>query len=131
MCFLSIVVTIFLWQWSTLLFLSIFTAGLPIILLGGVLSNLFRGINLCYSKTKNALIKKYMLSNGTVAALLLLTLSLVPLSRYTGPNSENVSLLLTNTIIGSMVAYLLFSDLAFFVTKYRINRFSNDCHPKI
>lgn len=130
-CFLSTVATILLWAWSTLFFLSIFTGGLPLILLGGFLGSMFWGINLCYSKTKKILIAKYMVSNCTAAILLLFILSSLPLSRYTGPNSENISLLLTNEIIGSMIAYLLFSGLAFFVTKYRLNKSLNGYSPKI
>lgn len=122
MCYLAIIVTLFLWYGPTLLFLSIFTLGIPLVIAGAILYIPLRGVDLCYSKTKDELIMKYMFSNSTVLVFLLIVLSSLPLSRYAGPNNEYISSFLTIAIIGSMVAYLFFSAVAFFVTKHEFSK---------
>jgi hypothetical protein len=122
LCYLSIIVTLFLWYGSNLIFLSIFTFGIPLIIAGAILYIPLRGVKLCYSKTKDELIMKYMFSNSTVLLFLLFILSSQPLSRYAGPNNEYIPPLLTTSIIVSMVAYLFFSAIAFIVTKDRLNK---------
>lgn len=116
-CYLSIIVTLFLWYGPILIFLSVFTFGIPLVIAGAILYIPLRAIKMSYSKTKDELIIKYMFSNSTVLLLLLLILSSLPLSRYVGPGEEHISPILTTAIIGSMVAYLLFSTITVIVTK--------------
>ena len=121
-CYLAIIVTLFLWYGSNIIFLSIFTFGIPLVIAGAILYIPLRGVKLCYSKTKDELIMKYMFSNSTVLLFLLFLLSSRPLSRYAGPNTEYIPPFLTTSIIVSMVAYLFFSSIAFVITKKEINK---------